>query len=63
MQKATRTFEIMDGARIEVVKGTIIALSPWTSISECFNGCTNIFGAAPGAAFFVSGEGEIVYQG
>lgn len=61
MGQATKTFAIMEGTRIEVTKGTIIALSPWTNTSQCSGGCTEIFSHMNGGVYFISDEGTVTY--
>ena len=62
MQLATRNFELMSGTRIEVVKGTIIAIAPWSSTSGCSGDCTAIFASATGGAYFIDGDSTITYS-
>lgn len=61
MESATRTFAIMDGARIELAKGTILTLSPWTGTDRINGECTRLFSSITGGAYIISGESTITY--
>lgn len=63
MQPATRNFELMSGARIEVVKGTIIAITPWSSMSSCSGECSNLFQSITGGAYMINGDSTVTYGG
>lgn len=61
MQCSTRVFGLMEGNRIELVKGTIITLSPWSGMSDCSGDCTMIFVGSTGGAYFITGDSTITY--
>jgi hypothetical protein len=61
MQLATKNFEIMSGTRIEVVKGTIITIAPWSGMSGCSGDCTEIFKGVIGGAYFINGDSNVRY--
>ena len=61
MQLATEDFEIMSGTQVEVVKGTIVTLTPWSSQSECSGDCTKIFTLGVCGSYFINGDSTLRY--
>ena len=61
MQITTRTFDLMSGTRVEVVKGTIVTITPWSTMTICSGECTKIFTSGTGGAYSINGDSNLIY--
>jgi hypothetical protein len=55
--------DAMSGGTFQAVKGTIITVQPWSSMSEAGLGCTKIFGNISGFAGIITDDCELTYNG
>lgn len=63
LQVTTFTLDAMSGGEFVVAKGTIFAITPWTSMGLASEGCTQYFGATAGGAFIASDDFTLSYEG
>lgn len=63
MEVATKSFSVMDGTSITVVKNTIVTVVPWTSMTSASGSCSQLIASAVGGSFIINDDSTITYEG
>ena len=63
LQVTTTVFGMMSGGTFQAAKGTVVAITPWSTLSLVSGGCTKCFGMMGGGAFVVSDDFTLTYGG
>lgn len=62
LQVTTTVFGAMNGGTFQAAKGTVVAVTPWTSRGTASGGCAECFGTIAGGAFIVMDDFILTYS-